>query len=603
MASKVFRFSGLVAGLYAAANIFDQPQGSLPRISNLVFTERGGLLTTDGTHVISRPAPPPAAKGFISSGAISSEQPPAPTIPNSSTQSSGGNTGNVPLSIDVDTPTADVGDLLIAIVFNQNKNFFSDSPPVTPPSPDWLTAVTTGGSNTNTRQSVFVLAVTGPLPSTLTFTTVPDFSVSQQAMMVVVIPVRGANNASPVDNINLSQLTENSGTLLINGTTTEFLNDLVLLAAVPTLNFFGWGGVVTPGIPAGTSQVALLQDAAIGQTMAVWTQSFVGPGFTGNYLSVGGWGAMTGDGNAAWAIAIGAGFPNDGDIEGFEPTDDSTITPDPVITGASTLLSSPLGIYFDSQKRLWIADSQSGNQGGIFMYKAPAQDTGNRAPDNVIQGSMAELLFPQDVVVDGSGKIYVANNGTPSQNGYVAIFPPGATGNVPPTTTIAGANTTLVHPVGVAVDAFGNIYVIDSTQDAVIIFPPNVGGNIFPSKVISGINTLIFNPLAIRFDSLGNLWVAVGKTVSNPAYLLVFAPGVGGNAIPLNLISSAALQPVSGNGGPTGLSFDTGGNIWVAVYKNQSALKFNVGAMGPSTPSATLTGWINGPWGIALPPV
>lgn len=52
---KSFRFSGLTGGLYASANIFDQPQGTLPFISNIVFTRRGGLQTVDGSHQVVIP--------------------------------------------------------------------------------------------------------------------------------------------------------------------------------------------------------------------------------------------------------------------------------------------------------------------------------------------------------------------------------------------------------------------------------------------------------------------------------------------------------------------------------------------------------------------
>ena len=55
MPGKTFRFTGLTKGVYAASNPFDQPQGSLPRVHNMLLTERGGLLTIDGTHIVSGP--------------------------------------------------------------------------------------------------------------------------------------------------------------------------------------------------------------------------------------------------------------------------------------------------------------------------------------------------------------------------------------------------------------------------------------------------------------------------------------------------------------------------------------------------------------------
>ena len=43
-------------GLYANVNRFGQPQGSFPRVSNLIYTDHGALKTTDGTDVISSPS-------------------------------------------------------------------------------------------------------------------------------------------------------------------------------------------------------------------------------------------------------------------------------------------------------------------------------------------------------------------------------------------------------------------------------------------------------------------------------------------------------------------------------------------------------------------
>jgi hypothetical protein len=504
------------------------------------------------------------------------------------------------LSVDVPTPSgATVGDVIIALITVQNKNFFSNTPALVPPSSAWELGFYNGGSDQQDAAAVFALSVTTALPSTLTFTANGDSTVSQVQMIVTLVAVEGANNSNPIDNLGY---TGNAGSSMldIHGVTTIYENDLILISASPTLNFSSWGGVVTPGTPVGTTEISLFQSESIGCSQVAYSQPFVGPGPTGDYVIPNGW---NGESSSCLTVAIGAGYPNDGDIEGFEPTDNGTITPDPIITGTSTLLSAPLGMIFDASKQLWIADAQSGNLGGIFMYKSPASDTGNRPPDLVIQGNVTELLFPQDVFIDSAGKIYVANLGTDTQNGFVSIFAQGSQGNVAPTTLISGGATTLISPVGVAVDAFGSIYVIDSTQNAILVFAAGEGGNINPTRTIKGSQTLIFNPQAIRFDTAGNLWVCVGAVpAQNLAYLLQFGPGVSGNARPLSQITSAALQPLGGNGGPTGITFDTSANIFVSVYNNTTVLEFLKGASGSTLPQGTITGWSNGPWGIALPP-
>ena len=56
MPLREFRFTGLTGGVYASANKFDQPKGTLPYLVNLLLSRRGGLRTVDGSHVICQPA-------------------------------------------------------------------------------------------------------------------------------------------------------------------------------------------------------------------------------------------------------------------------------------------------------------------------------------------------------------------------------------------------------------------------------------------------------------------------------------------------------------------------------------------------------------------
>jgi hypothetical protein len=60
---KSFRFTGFNGGVYASANIFDQPSGTIARGSNLVQTRRGALQTVDGSSILCQPA-----AGFVPTG-------------------------------------------------------------------------------------------------------------------------------------------------------------------------------------------------------------------------------------------------------------------------------------------------------------------------------------------------------------------------------------------------------------------------------------------------------------------------------------------------------------------------------------------------------
>src|SRR5205814_1008297 len=58
----------------------------------------------------------------------------------------------------------------------------------------------------------------------------------------------------------------------------------------------------------------------------------------------------------------------------------------------------------------------------------------------------------------GSGPLYVAN----ARGHSITVYAAGASGNATPTATIAGGNTGLCVPIGIALDGAGNIYVANN---------------------------------------------------------------------------------------------------------------------------------------------
>ena len=64
----------------------------------------------------------------------------------------------------------------------------------------------------------------------------------------------------------------------------------------------------------------------------------------------------------------------------------------------------------------------------------------------------------------------------------VTVYPAGSSGNATPSATIAGSNTGLDEPQGIAVDAGGNIYVTNygsqqGGNDAVTVYAAGSNGN------------------------------------------------------------------------------------------------------------------------------
>jgi hypothetical protein len=83
----------------------------------------------------------------------------------------------------------------------------------------------------------------------------------------------------------------------------------------------------------------------------------------------------------------------------------------------------------------------------------------------------------------------------------------GADGDISPIATIAGADTRLSDPAGVAVDAFGNLWVSNGRADSVTEYGRDADGDVSPIATIAGADTGLSGPAGIAVDAAGHLWV------------------------------------------------------------------------------------------------
>jgi hypothetical protein len=170
------------------------------------------------------------------------------------------------------------------------------------------------------------------------------------------------------------------------------------------------------------------------------------------------------------------------------------VAPTRTIAGSSTGIAEPYGIALDSANNLYVVNNQSqfGGTDSITVYSAGA--SGNAAPSRSIQGSNTGMNGAVYDAVDAAGKIYVSN----AYAGSVTVYGAGANGNAAPVATIAGPSTLLTRPGGIAVDAAGNIYVGNDGANAsttfVAVFAPGATGNVAPIRTIAGTATGINNP-------------------------------------------------------------------------------------------------------------
>src|SRR5881396_905174 len=224
----------------------------------------------------------------------------------------------------------------------------------------------------------------------------------------------------------------------------------------------------------------------------------------------------------------------------------------------------------------------------ITVYAAGA--SGNATPTATIAGGNTGLNFPNGVALDGAGNIYVIND---VGNG-ITVYAAGASGNVTPTATIAGGNTGLASPQGIALDGAGNVYVADGAN-SITVYAAGANGNATPMATIAGGNTGLDLPAAIALDGAGKIYVTnfLGNSIT------VYAAGASGNATPTATIAGGNTGLVN----PAGITLDGAGNIYVANDGGSSIMVYAAGASGNVTPMATIAGGNTGlsfPYGIAV---
>src|SRR6267143_1111165 len=168
-------------------------------------------------------------------------------------------------------------------------------------------------------------------------------------------------------------------------------------------------------------------------------------------------------------------------------------TPTATIAGGNTGLSAPFGIALDGAGNIYVANI---NNNSITVYAAGA--SGNATPTATIAGGNTGLNLPRGIALDGAGNIYVTN-----QLNSITVYAAGASGNATPTATIAGGNTGLNFPLGIALDGAGNIYVANERGNvgagSITVYAAGASGNAPPTATIAGGNTGLNNPAPITF--------------------------------------------------------------------------------------------------------
>ncbi len=267
-------------------------------------------------------------------------------------------------------------------------------------------------------------------------------------------------------------------------------------------------------------------------------------------------------------------------------------------SGSAASFHFPFGLAVDAAGNIYVADD--GNQAIRKITPTGVVSTfaGGTYGFTNGTGTAATFYGPTGVAVDGSGNLFVADQGN---NVVRKITPAGAV-----TTFATGGNgSNFYHPEGLTIDGSGNLYVTDYDNNLIRKITPNGVATTFAGKYgtnisIDGIGTAAsFNqPQGVAVDAVGNLYVTDGngliRKITPGAVVTTFAGGGMGTA-------TDGQGTAASFGNDNGITVDASGNIYVADRDNNMIRKITPGGLVSTVVGKGNTaGSINFPTGIVL---
>jgi hypothetical protein len=261
-------------------------------------------------------------------------------------------------------------------------------------------------------------------------------------------------------------------------------------------------------------------------------------------------------------------------------------------TTIGTGLNTPVAAAVDGAGNLYIVDNASG---APVVVKVTAGTSTQTIIGNCPNTTFAcTLTDPAAVAVDGAGNVYIADHRITSE--VVQVSADGATQSI-----VGGGNCVLSppdprltchldSPTGVAVDGAGNVYITDNGTDfkdpqvLKVSADGSTQTQISPSSWFTGATA--HSPMGVALDAAGNLYITDdGNSAANPAVpaQIVKIPAGSGTPVAINTGSACSLST------PVGVAVDAAGNLYIADPNNHCVVK-----VPPSgTPTNVGTGLVN----------
>lgn len=317
-------------------------------------------------------------------------------------------------------------------------------------------------------------------------------------------------------------------------------------------------------------------------------------------------------------------------IELYTPSPGPSATPQYSIGGSNTTISGPQYLAFNSKKQLLVTNDVPNGTASILTFQTYA--TSNVLPFGSVP--LTAGTHPHGIAVDqtnGDEVIAVTLDGGFYPSEVLVLNAAGAVAS-----TIAGPNTGLNVPIGVAVDSSQNIYVSNSGGKSVTVYalpspsplpsgsptsspspspsptgsasptpsPTPVTDNIAPVTTIT--SSAFASPQGIALDGSGNLYVAdAGSSTVAPKIYVFTAPFATGTVALTPSRTIVSQNPAFVN--PTDVKVDSSGTIYVVdsgsgPAGNSKLLIFPANANGTVTPSTAIALPAGTATGMALSP-
>jgi hypothetical protein len=259
--------------------------------------------------------------------------------------------------------------------------------------------------------------------------------------------------------------------------------------------------------------------------------------------------------------------------------------------GAATnaQLQWPIGVAVDGSGNIYIGDTYNNrirkvtNSTGIITTIAGtgiAGSSGDGGP-----ATSAQLNFPCDVALDGSGNVYIGdlnNNKVRKVNVSTGIISTIAGGGSSGDGAFA-TNASLNGPFGVAVDASGNVYIAEYNGNK--IRKVNISTGIISTIAGGGssgdgspaTSASLSEPISVAVDAAGNVYISewsagrARKVTASTGLISTIAGGNGwGNAGDGGQATAAQMMT------PEGIALDSYGNVYISDENNRRIRKVTV---------------------------